>query len=574
MISNQNLAINGAAISSMSVAPVRGEHMIQAQQGFLDSSILLSSFVELDPMRNMIMLQNKWDEQVMKKTSFSSSLYKKVVGSNAVLTVNGQDGGFKYKMAIETDNCFRTVEDTSDQSPEGYAGVDGTSFRIVLNKKLSPFQTLTVDKAFGMFLMVAESPEPTYIGSGYEHYVSLVGSENDKNLAYPVHYLKSDVVYQVASNSMITEYSEKLGIPHLPDATNYMECEFKLGSGQGAEHWFTGKADSLKLNSGYTTADTQAYLSELQAAGISDTNLAIVSAQKMSGGSITTAADILELLTIRSFNERFNSSLMFMPAAKVSTSKGVIEFNEGAWQQMRRGKIFTYNRKGGFTETDAAQVRNYVYMYNDSRVEDTFLNIEAGSELYDNIQSIIAKHAQAQIINLAPLLGSDRILPVNPVTGSLDALVVAPVKFAKAYIPGVGNLMATEDRTLDHLDGYTDVRVRGINPGGKDHTTYSGYVWDVTDKRFSSNSILPEGTKSLGGEMQASSNMYLVRPERNPIVWGRENGRYSSKRASDVVASSKLMAEGFFIYGFGAMWMPDPSKFVMIELKNRMSGIR
>jgi hypothetical protein len=34
------------------------------------------------------------------------------------------------------------------------------------------------------------------------------------------------------------------------------------------------------------------------------------------------------------------------------------------------------------------------------------------------------------------------------------------------------------------------------------------------------------------------------------------------------------MGEGFFIYGFGAMWMPDPSKFVMIELKNRNSGIR
>ena len=117
MYSNKNLAINGAAITNMSVAPVRGEQMIQAQQGYLDSSILLSSFVELDPMRNMIMLQNKWDEQVVKRTSFASSIYKKVVGSNATLNVNGQDGGFKYKMAIETDNCFRTVEDTSDQSP-------------------------------------------------------------------------------------------------------------------------------------------------------------------------------------------------------------------------------------------------------------------------------------------------------------------------------------------------------------------------------------------------------------------------------------------------------------------------
>lgn len=574
MFSNQQLAINGAAITNMSVAPVQKANLIAAQQGYLDSSILLSSIIELDPNRNMLMLQNKWDEQVMKRTSFSSSIYNKVVSSNAVLTVNGQDGGFKYKMAVETDNCFRTVEDTSDQSPEEYVGADGTSFRIVLNKKLAPFQTLSIDKAFGSFLMVAEYPEPQYVGNGYEHYVTLIGSENDKNKVYPVSYLQADVVYQVTSNSYIAEYSEKLGIPHLPDSTNYIECEFKLGSGQGAEHWFTGKADSYKLNSGYTTADTQKYLSELSAAGLDDTNLAIIKASTGEGKTITTAADILELLTMRSFTERFNSALMFMDAAKISTSKGVIEFNEGLWQQMRRGKIFTYNKKGGFTIADLAQVRNYVYMYNDSRIEDSYLRITAGSELYQNIESIISQQALNQLNNIGALLGSDRIMDSSPVTGTWDNMSIGKVKFTSAVVPGVGKVEATEDRTLDYLDGYSDVRTRGINPGGKDWTTYSGYIFDVTDQQFSNNGKLPEGTRAVGGEMNAKSNVYLVRPERNPIVWGRDNGRYSSKKASDIASAGKLMGEGFWIYGFGAMWMPDPSKFVTIELKNRMSGIR
>lgn len=576
MYSNQNLAINGAAITDMSIAPVRGEQMIKAQQGYLDSSIMLSSFVELDPMRNMIMLQNRWDEQVMRKTSFSSSIYKKVVGSNAVLTVNGQDGGFKYKMAIETDNCFRTVEDTSDQSPDGYVGGSGTSFRITLNKKLSPNQVLTVDKAYSeLFLAVSESPEPAYVGNGFEHYVTLLGSELDKNLVYPTNLLQSDVVYQVASNSYIAELSEKLGIPHLPDSTNYMEAEFKLGSGQGAEHWFTGKADSYKLQTGYTTADTQNYLQELTSMGIDDTSLAIISAKTAGGNSIVSAADLLEILTIRSFNERFNSSLMFMKSAKISSAKGVIEFNEGLWQQMRRGKIFTYNKKGGLTEADLGQVRNYVYKYNDSRIDDTFLHIEAGSELADNIERIIEKHGLNQISMLAPFIGAESLLAgTTPISGSWDALVVNPVKILKARVPGVGMLSVTRDTTLDYLDGKVDSRFRGINPGGKDHTTYSGYIWDVTDQKFSSNATLPEGTRAVGGEMYAKSNVYLVRPERNPIVWGRNTGRYNSRKASDIAASSNLMGEGFFIYGFGAMWMPDPSKFVMIELKNRYNGIR
>lgn len=572
MYANQNLAINGSPITDISVAPIRGEHMVKAQQGYFDSSILLSSFVELNPMKNMIMLQNAWDKQVMKKTSFTSSIYSKVVGSNAILEVNGQDGGFKYKMAIESDNCFRTVEDTSDQSPDGYVGGSGTTFRIVLNKKLAPFQVLVMDKAYSnLYLVVTDQPEPAYVGNGYEHYVSLLGSELDNNLLYPADLLKADIKYEVISNSYITELSEKLGIPHMPDTTKYLECKFKLGSGQGAEHFFTGKSDSIKINTGYTSADTEEYLREVSNM---ETNLGLVKATMASGNSITSVADLLEMLTIRSFNERFNESLMFMPAAKYSSSKGVLEFNEGLWQQMRRGKIFFYNLKGGLTESDLGQVRNYVYMYNTSKIDETFLNIEAGTDLTDNIERIIEKHGLSQVSNFAPFLGAEALLPgTSPVTGSWDALVVRPVQFKEARVPGVGMLSVTRNTTLDNLGGV-DVRARGIAPGGRDHTSYSGYIWDVTDQKYSNNGKLPEGTKSVGGEMYAKHNTYLIRPEKNPIVWGRHTGRYSSQKASDIAATSNIMGEGFFIYGFGAMWMPDPSKFVMIELKNKKGGIR
>lgn len=572
MYSNQNLAINGAAITDMSIAAFPKENLIAAQQGAFDSSILLTSFLQLDPNRNMLLLQNAWDKQIMKKQTFASSVYKNVVASNSVLTVNGQDGGFKYKMAVETDNCFRTVEATSDQSPDGYVGADGSSFKIVMNKKLSPNQVLTFDVLSDLYLIV-DDQEVEYVGYGYVHYVKLLGAEQDINKVYPVEYLANDITYNVMSGSFIAELTEKLGIAHLPESSTYKEVEFKLGSGQGMEHFFTGKADSLKMSTGYTTADTQKYLQEIQQAGLDENNpLAVIKANSPSG-SITTVADLLEIITVRNFNEKYNKSMMFMPAAKYSSSKGIIELNEGLWQQMRRGKIFKYNKKGAFTETDAVQVRNYVYKYNDSRVEDTFLNIDAGSELTFNIERIIAKHAQNQLANFANLLGSDRILPKNPVTGELDALVVSIVKFKSAMIPGVGMLSVRIDRSLDHISD-ADVRAKGINPGGKDHTTYSGYIWDVTDQTFSNNGKLPEGTKAIGGETNAKSNVYLIRPERNAIVWGRENGRYSSQKASDVIASNKLMGEGFFIYGFGAMWMPDPSKFVMIELKNKLGGLR
>ena len=64
------------------------------------------------------------------------------------------------------------------------------------------------------------------------------------------------------------------------------------------------------------------------------------------------------------------------------------------------------------------------------------------------------------------------------------------------------------------------------------------------------------------------SNSVRMKWDGNPqIYWGRENGRYSVDRATDIIASSKTMHSSFFIYGFGSAWMKDPSKFVTIELE-------
>lgn len=565
MISNQNLAINGAAITDISTAVFSKDRMIAANTSSFDYATL-TNVLDFDPNKGMVLLQNSWDKQVMKKETFANSVYSKVVKDNAILNVNGQEGGrFRYKMAIETDNCLRTVEDTSDQSPDGYVGALGTTFKIVLNKKLAPFQTLTIDKAFGDYLVVADV-EVEDIGSGFIHTVQLVGAENDDDKVYPAEYLQNDVVYYVGSGSFIAEFSEKLGLASLPESTNYQEVEFKLGSGQGMEAFHTGKAGSMKLQNGYTTSDTQRYLQEIQSLGGDQEMLAGVR-MVTPGKTIDTVANLLEIITIKSFNENFNNSLMFMPAAKYSTSKGVIEFNEGLWRQMRRGKIFYYNKKGGLNESNLNDVGNYVFKYNDKRAEERMLNIQAGTELTKNIERIISKNATTQLNNVAPILGSDRPFSQHPVTGALDNLKMNIVQFREAYVPGIGMLTVTEDTSLNHINA--DVRRQGINPNGVSHTAYSGYIWDVTDQTFSNNATLPAGTEQINGLKTVNKNVYLVRPENGAVVWGRENGRYSSQSFSDIKSSNKIMAESFWIYGFGAMWMPDPSKFVSIELKNK-----
>jgi hypothetical protein len=569
--SNQNLQINGASVIGFDAIKKDEASLLVAQQGFQDVSTL-SSFIELDPMRNMLLMESAWDKKVVKRTSFADSIYRDAVSSNAVLEVNGQDGGFRYKMAIETDNCMKTVEDTSSQAADGYVGADGTSFRIVLNKQLSPFTPISCDMAFGDVLIV-DDQDVTFLGYGFEHWVKLVGSEEDRSKVYPASLLQNDVMYKEVANSYIAEYSERLAKVHMPGGTNYLECEFKLGSGQGVETWFTGKADSIKLLPGYTTADTDAYLKEIQMMGRDADSEVIAAISQVSNRTITTIANLLEMLAIKHFNEKFNTSLMFMVGSKISTSKGSLEFNEGLWRQMRRGKIVNYNKKGGAELPDLQTLRNYVHKYNNSRVEDTHLKMKAGSELYNNLERIIQQHAGTQMTALAPLMGTERRTEQRIVNGPLDELTVELVRFKSVVLPGVGKFEAIRDTTLDYISG-TDVRRKGVNPGGKDFTTYSGIIWDVTDQMYSNNATLPEGTKAVGGETTARQNVYLVRPERSAVVWGRENGRYNSQKASDIIASSKTMHESYFMYGFGAMWLTDPSKFVMLELKERYGAIR
>jgi len=569
--SNQTLQSNGAMLTGYSAIKKTEADLLVAQQGFQDASTM-SSFIDLDPMRNMMLMEDAWDKKVVQRTSLTDSIYKDAIKSNAVIEVNGQDGSFKYKMAIETDNCMKTVEDTSFQSADGYLGADGTSFEIVLNKQLSPFTPLSADMAFGDVLII-DDQDVEFNGYGFKHWVKLVGSETDSTKVFDASLLKADITYKTLAGSYIAEYSEKLAKVHIPTGTNYMECEFKLGSGQGFETWVSGKADSMKLMPGYTTADTQSYLSELMAENRDADNEVVFSVAQMGNRQITTISTLVENLAISQFNKKFNTAMMFMVGGKISTGKGTLEFNEGLWRQIRRGRIVTYDRKGGVELSDLQTVRNYVHKYNNSRVEETYLKMKAGSELDDNLRRIIQQNGYAQINQpgIAALMNADSLISQKPVTGALNDLTVNLIQITKAILPGVGMFESIRDTSMDYISG-TDVRRRGVNPGGKDHTTYSGIIWNVTDQMYSNNASLPEGTKAVDGGSKAKHNVYLVRPERNAVVWGRENGRYSSQKASDIIASSKTMHESFFIYGFGAMWLTDPSKFVMLELRNRYSN--
>lgn len=553
---NQTFVNNGDVATSFTTKSATQATALVNSQGYQDFSTLSTWFKE-DPMKNMLKLDSYFGQQEVSRMP----LFQDVIKHDAVLEVNGWEGEFHYQLPVETDNKMKTVDDTSHQE---LCGLDGATFTIVLNRELSPYSTISSQGMDGDVLVVSDIAPVRNLGYGFEHLVTLAGAEQDSDKTYNRGQLKKDIQYFEISSSAVGEYTEKLSKVHMPAGTNYMTCKFKLGAGQGVESWFTGAANSVSLMPGYTTASTQDYIKEIESFWDRDEEV-LVGMTTKNGKHKFTVGSILEMLSIQKFTRNFNTSLMFQQGFAFSTSKGVIRYNEGLWRQMRRGFIHTYGRRGGLTLEDLKIVRDYVFKGNPyMKVQDSILRIKCGSELYNNIDTLIQREFNQQLQVIAPLLGADRVTPTNPISGNLDALKLAIIKAKTVNVPGIGWVEAIEDKTMDYMN-VTDKNSRGMNPNGKDYTTYSGIIWDATDQTYSNNGKMPEGVKMVGNNK--SANIYMVRPQGEAVYWGRQNGRYSSASATDILASGKNMSEEFFIFGFGAMWMRDPSKFVMVELE-------
>lgn len=553
---NQTLQRNGDPVINLTATSIDKATQIVNQRGYQDFSTLSTWFNE-DPLKNNLKLQSFFGQQQMT----SLPLFQDVIQHDAVLEVNGWDGRFSYDLAIETDTCMKTVDDTSDQIDPG---ADGSTFRIVLDRELAPFTTISCDGTDGDVLIVSEAEAVRNLGYGYLHLVELAGSKEDPDKTYPAFLLKSNVQYFEISSPGLAEYGEKLGLVHMPAGTNYMTCEFQIGSGQGVETFVTGKADSVDLRMGETR--TLDYIKEIENFYKSGQEVVFAQEKLPNGSHKYTVGTIMEMLAIQKFNRNMNTSMMFQKGFSISTSKGTIRYNEGLWRQMRRGFIHTYARRGGITLEDIKIVRDYVFKINPQKdFKDSILRFKAGTEAYNNIDTLIQREFNVQLQNIAPLMGSVMILPTNPVSGGLYDLRLDLVRAKMVNIPGIGWTEVIEDKTMNYIN-VTDKSLRGMNPNGMDYTTYSAIIWDVTDTMYSNvKQDLPAGTTLIGDNREA--NIYMVTPKGDKVYWGRENGRYSMNSATDILASAKTMHTSFFIYGFGDIWMKDPSKFVMMELE-------
>jgi hypothetical protein len=518
----------------------------------------LHTWYQEDPLKNHMKLQTFFGMQ--GKNKYQYSITNELLANKAVLDVNGWEGKFSYDLPVETIDEMTTVADMSSQE---YAGIDETTFKIVLNEELSPGTTFTADAYRGMELVVSESEPVRAKSDGYEHTVVL--NTKDPDATYPSQLLAKGIQYFVTGHG-VAEFGTKFAKVRMPESAGYMTCEFQLGSVRGAESFVTGKADSVNLGGGI--AQSKDYMEEIMSQSNNIGELMVMMDMDKAGNPIRKTGrvgSVMEFLTLRELDRLTATSHMFQKSGVIKGANGTIRYNEGLWPQLRRGYVKKYGRKGGITKEHIKDMADYVYRANtDLPVIERKLKIKAGTPAYNNVMEIFDKEAKLQLQLTSSLLGTDRILPTSPVSGDLYNLSLKVIRFKEVFLPGIGYVEISEDTSLNRM-GLSDRRISGMHQQGYDHTAFSLIIWDAEDQQYSNNKSMPKGTTLIEGG-NSGANVYMVKPEGSYVHFGRRTGRYDSRTATDIMSSFKEMGEEFFAYNNSAIWLADPSRFVMLEL--------
>lgn len=539
-----------------------GAKNVKSIQGYQDLPSMYSWYKE-DPDRNHLGMMSLWGQQAQ----VTYPIYRELLQSKSVIEVNGFDGGFTYDIPIEQ---YKGVYTTRDMSSQAYPGLDGGEFKIVLSREFTTGDVLTNDAEFGQQIIVSASEPVAQLGDGFEHTVRLV--DNDKETWFMASNLAKGISYYKLNHAIYGEYGTNYSHVDMIDTVGKMRCEFNLGSLRGVEAYVTGYADKKSFSG--AVASSKEYITTLANEAESLGEIAIMTNTKMSGGKkmpdMKTAriGTTMEFLVHRELERLTAQALLFQKAGTIRDSNGVAKLSEGLWHQLRRGKIIKYGRPGGITREHLKEAAEYIFRANQNKpYAERKIKFKAGKYAFENILEIFKDEVASQNagLNVANLLGADRVLPKSPVSGTdLMNLTYNPVRFTNVFIPQLGMVEIVEDTSLNQQP-LSDRFAVGMHPGGVAHTAYSLVIWDVEDQQYSNNKDLPQGAKLMDGGNKGG-NIFLVKPEGEMAYWGSSKGRYDIAKAGDIVSSHKQIGQEFWAFNSIGIWVKDLTKFIMIEL--------
>lgn len=547
---------------------------IRSIQGHQDLPSFYSWYEE-DPNNNHLGVVSLWEQ----KTTRQSGIIDELLKTKSTLEVNGHDGKVTYELPVEE---FKGCQTTKDMSFQVYPGVDGSTFKICLNKSFATGTVLTYDRQNGQQIIVTDEDAVELADGGYEHTVQLVGV--DKATWFLPSNLQKGISYFDISHNIMGERGTNYYTLNFPDMVGTMKVEFQLGAATGVEASVTSMADAKRL--GHASASSTQFLQKIQAE-YQDNDMFIMAdaIQNASGDRVPNwktarIGSVLEWASLQELQRLTNSKLLWQKGGEIRDTNGHTRMNEGLWHQMKRGTIAKYAKRGGITLQHLLDAAAFIYRGNQfldyTKRKMTFV---CGREAFNNVLRLFEAQILAQNNRLGGLglLGSERNIP-NPIGNQNDPLNLSYglLRFTTVFIDNLGWLTIKHDPSLDvmGMDEGVDRLHRGSNPDGLAPTTYSIMILDAGSQEYSNNKELPKGTKLVeGGNDKA--NTYIVKPEGAMTYWGHSNGRYSMYKSGDILSSYKQRGSEFWCWNVMDILMLDPSRVYMIELDDAaMNGFQ
>lgn len=529
----------------------------------------LASWYYEDPDKNHLGLLNLFSNIA----NYPVPMYMGMINNGATISVNGIGASFRYDLPVTKTFAVVTAEDTSGHHLK--PGIDGSLFDIVLNtSEFTAYDVITYDAANGCNILISgEIPSKTE-GDLTRYWCRVIGG---KAKYFPKEKLRPGIRYWKIGHAL-GEYSTQFSKVSGADKAGSLTCEFRLGNHRGVEGETTMYAGmkSMQAAQNSTSEFVETALRRMNAmrseyeGNIPD--LAIIGKTVNGRLDLRTAkvASTLEVFCMAELVKLEARQLMWQEGGVIMDQNGPIHLNEGIYRQLRRGYTIHYSRPMGITKDTLMAAASYIFRgRQDLPITERKIKFKVGAMAMINLEKLIRESFFTTLSNLSWGMGSDRMLPSNPISGTNDAMILGPVQVKGAFIPGIGNVEFEHDPSLDYAD-MTDRSelVNGMYP----RSSYSCIIENITDAgSTNAYSAIPNTANAKLGNM--NNNVFYIKPEGVSMWWGYEYGRWAHKaNGNEIVSSLPGMKEQFWCHSASAAWVMDNSKFLIIELQPNYFG--
>jgi hypothetical protein len=532
----------------------------------------LHSWYEKDPEKmHLGMLQ-----MVQARDRVSYPLMEYLIKDAGRIKVDGPGGRFTYDLPVSKNYGVYTVADTGRDSER--PGIGGGVFRLVLSRKFAPGDVLSYAPQSGRDVVVSAEYPVRQEGSGYVHYVKL-NSQSEKDY-FPADKLRAGIQY-VKTGHLLGEFSTQFsGFEGVNPVTN-MRCEFVLGNHRGVEGTATMYAgDRYLRNVKNGTVDflEKAYEQIARWGRTPDgkelDTIVLGRATSTPEGRHALKLDTMKVMhAIEYFGfaelcKLENLQNMFQHGGLIEDNNSVLRANEGLWWQFMRGYTVGYSRPGSLGLSHIRQAVEYVHRNNKGmRLEDRWTRFKCGRMAYEDCLRLLQREFNIQLNAIGPLMGSDRALPKNPVSGDLRHLKLEMVRVGDLFLPGIGRVIIDHEPSLDQLP-LDDISVKGFYGNDMPWTSYSMYIEDITSSSSSNAFAAVPTINSAKNILKPGTNVYYITPEQGSLRWGFETGRYDVRKTAEIISSNPKMAQTFFCHSISAAWIADLSRICAIHLEH------